>query len=113
LRRAIEQGIVAGAGLDVFEKEPPADWSLAQLSQVVATPHIAASTEEAQELVGLDTAAAVRDFLRDGVNRGFGSPTAWRRSSRRWARRASTRSHCATTARWPTAAPLKFWPRAR
>jgi D-3-phosphoglycerate dehydrogenase len=69
LRRAIEQGIVAGAGLDVFEKEPPADWSLAQLSQVVATPHIAASTEEAQELVGLDTAAAVRDFLRDGVVR--------------------------------------------
>ena len=52
LRRAIESGIVAGAGLDVFEKEPPADWALAQLPQVVATPHIAASTEEAQELVG-------------------------------------------------------------
>jgi D-3-phosphoglycerate dehydrogenase len=69
LRRALESGVVAGAGLDVFEKEPPADWSLAQLSQVVATPHIAASTEEAQELVGLDTAAAVRDFLRDGVVR--------------------------------------------
>ena len=67
--RAIEQGIVAGAGLDVFEKEPPADWALAQLPQVVATPHIAASTEEAQELVGLDTAGAVRDFLRDGVVR--------------------------------------------
>ena len=69
LRRAIEKGIVAGAGLDVFEKEPPADWALAQLPQVVATPHIAASTEEAQELVGLDTAAAVRDFLRDGLVR--------------------------------------------
>ena len=39
------------------------------MPQVVATPHIAASTEEAQELVGLDTAAAVRDFLRDGVVR--------------------------------------------
>ncbi len=60
---------MAGAGLDVFEKEPPADWTLAQMPQVVATPHIAASTEEAQELVGLDTAAAVRDFLRDGVVR--------------------------------------------
>ena len=69
LRRAIDSGVVAGAGLDVFEKEPPVDWSLAQLSRVVATPHIAASTEEAQELVGLDTAAAVRDFLRDGVVR--------------------------------------------
>ena len=69
LKRAIESGIVAGAGLDVFEKEPPADWALAQMPQVVATPHIAASTEEAQELVGLDTAAAVRDFLRDGIVR--------------------------------------------
>src|SRR5262249_25273448 len=46
LRRAIESGIVAGAGLDVFEQEPPTDWSLAQLPQVIATPHIAASTEE-------------------------------------------------------------------
>jgi D-3-phosphoglycerate dehydrogenase / 2-oxoglutarate reductase len=69
LKDAIEQGIVAAAGLDVFEKEPPADWALAKLPQVVATPHIAASTEEAQELVGLDTAAAVRDFLRDGLVR--------------------------------------------
>jgi D-3-phosphoglycerate dehydrogenase len=69
LKRAIESGQVGGAGLDVFEKEPPADWSLAQLPQVVATPHIAASTEEAQELVGAETAATVRDFLRDGVVR--------------------------------------------
>ena len=53
----------------MFETEPPADWALAQLPQVVATPHIAASTEEAQELVGIDTAAAVRDFLRDGIVR--------------------------------------------
>jgi D-3-phosphoglycerate dehydrogenase len=69
LKRGIESGQVAGAALDVFEKEPPADWSLAQMPQVVATPHIAASTEEAQELVGLDTAAAVRDFLREGIVR--------------------------------------------
>jgi D-3-phosphoglycerate dehydrogenase len=69
LGRAIESGIVEGAGLDVFEREPPTDWSLAQMPQVVATPHIAASTEEAQELVGTDTAATVRDFLRNGVLR--------------------------------------------
>jgi len=69
LQRAIASGIVAGAGLDVFEKEPPTDWSLAQLPQVIATPHIAASTEEAQELVGVETAATVRDFLRDGIVR--------------------------------------------
>jgi D-3-phosphoglycerate dehydrogenase len=69
LRRAVEAGIVAGAGLDVFEKEPPVDWALAQLPQVIATPHIAASTEEAQELVGHETAETVRNFLRDGVVR--------------------------------------------
>jgi D-3-phosphoglycerate dehydrogenase len=69
LRRAIESGNVAGAALDVFEQEPPSDWSLAQLPQVIATPHIAASTEEAQELVGIETAATVRDFLRDGIVR--------------------------------------------
>ena len=56
LADAIDAGHVAGAGLDVFEKEPPVDWRLAQLPQVVATPHIAASTVEAQELVGLETA---------------------------------------------------------
>jgi len=69
LRRAIDSGIVAGAALDVFEQEPLTDWSLVELPQLVATPHIAASTEEAQELVGTDTAATVRDFLRDGVVR--------------------------------------------
>jgi D-3-phosphoglycerate dehydrogenase len=69
LGRAIDSGVVAGAALDVFEHEPPKDWSLAKRPQVIATPHIAASTEEAQELVGAETAAAVRDFLRDGVVR--------------------------------------------
>ena len=69
LRRAIESGTVAAAALDVFEEEPPSDWSLAQLPQIIATPHIAASTEEAQELVGIETAATVRDFLRDGIVR--------------------------------------------
>jgi D-3-phosphoglycerate dehydrogenase len=67
LRRAIEGGIVAAAGLDVFEREPLNDWSLAQLPQVIATPHIAASTEEAQELVGIEVAATVRDFLLRGL----------------------------------------------
>jgi len=69
LCRAIESGIVGGAGIDVFQKEPPVDWTLPQLARVVATPHLAASTEEAQEQVGLDTANAVRDFLAKGVVR--------------------------------------------
>ncbi len=69
LADAIESGHVAGAGLDVFEVEPPTDTRLTQLPQVVATPHIAASTQEAQELVGLETVTSVRDFLRDGIVR--------------------------------------------
>jgi D-3-phosphoglycerate dehydrogenase len=69
LADAIEKGHVAGAGLDVFELEPPKDWRLASLPQVVATPHIAASTKEAQEQVGTETAAALRDFLKEGIIR--------------------------------------------
>jgi D-3-phosphoglycerate dehydrogenase / 2-oxoglutarate reductase len=66
---ALASGQVAAAAIDVFEQEPPTDWALAELPNVVATPHIAASTGEAQELVGVETAAAVRDYLRDGIIR--------------------------------------------
>jgi D-3-phosphoglycerate dehydrogenase len=69
LADAIETGQVGGAALDVFEKEPTVDQRLQMLPQVVATPHIAASTREGQELVGVETAAALRDFLRDGIIR--------------------------------------------
>ncbi|MEO7156048.1 MAG: phosphoglycerate dehydrogenase, partial [Vicinamibacterales bacterium] len=67
LADAIEAGAVAGAGLDVFQNEPPGETRLIAMRQVVATPHIAASTHEAQELVGIETAAAVRDFLQSGT----------------------------------------------
>lgn len=69
LADGIESGHVGGAGIDVFDIEPPIEWRLAKLPQVVATPHIAASTVEAQEQVGLETAAGVRDFLLDGTVR--------------------------------------------
>jgi D-3-phosphoglycerate dehydrogenase len=69
LADAIESGQVGGAALDVFEKEPTVDHRLQNLPQVVATPHIAASTREGQELVGVETAAALRDFLKNGVIR--------------------------------------------
>jgi D-3-phosphoglycerate dehydrogenase len=69
LADAIEAGHVAGAALDVFDPEPPKNWRLVMLPQVIATPHIAASTREAQEQVGSETAAALRDFLKEGIIR--------------------------------------------
>ncbi len=69
LADAIESGTVGGAGLDVFQTEPPANTRLTGLPQVVATPHIAGATREAQELVGLETATCVRDFLNAGIVR--------------------------------------------
>jgi D-3-phosphoglycerate dehydrogenase / 2-oxoglutarate reductase len=69
LADAIESGQVGGAALDVFQKEPTVDHRLQLLERVVASPHIAASTREGQELVGVETITALRDFLRDGVIR--------------------------------------------
>ena len=53
----------------MFTSEPTTDHTLQQLPQVVASPHIAASTKEGQELVGVETASALRDFLKTGVIR--------------------------------------------
>lgn len=69
LLAALESGHVAGAGLDVFEQEPPPDLRLVSHPHVIATPHIAGSTEEAQEIVGVQIAEQVRDYLLDGVAR--------------------------------------------
>jgi D-3-phosphoglycerate dehydrogenase len=69
LLAALESGRVAGAGLDVFETEPPTDLRLAQHPNVIATPHIAGSTEEAQEIVGIRIAEQVRDYLLHGIVR--------------------------------------------
>jgi D-3-phosphoglycerate dehydrogenase len=67
LLAALESGRVAGAALDVHSQEPPKDWRLAKHPRVVATPHVGASTAEAQERVGTDIAIQVRDFLKGGV----------------------------------------------
>ena len=69
LAEAIKSGQIGGAALDVYTSEPTTDQTLQMLPQVVASPHIAASTKEGQELVGLETATALRDFLKTGVIR--------------------------------------------
>ena len=67
LLEALDGGRVAAAALDVHAQEPPQDWRLAQHPRVVATPHIGASTTEAQERVGTDIAVQVRDYLKGGL----------------------------------------------
>ena len=69
LADAIANGKIGGAGLDVYEQEPPSDNTLTGRVEVVATPHIAGSTTEAQELVGVEAATSVREYLRAGIVR--------------------------------------------
>ncbi|NLG29170.1 MAG: phosphoglycerate dehydrogenase, partial [Chloroflexi bacterium] len=63
LKDALEEKRLAGAALDVFEVEPAVDNELARLNNVIVTPHVAASTKEAQENVAHDVALAVVDAL--------------------------------------------------
>lgn len=72
LYSALQEGIVAGAALDVFSEEPPRSETLLKLIQhprVILTPHLAASTLEAQEKVGYQIALQVRDYLKSGTVR--------------------------------------------
>jgi D-3-phosphoglycerate dehydrogenase len=59
LLKALDDNKIAGAGLDVFEKEPPVDWRLVKHPKVIATPHVSSSTSEAQVRVGDFTAEKV------------------------------------------------------
>ncbi|MCP5373706.1 MAG: phosphoglycerate dehydrogenase [Hyphomicrobiales bacterium] len=67
LKAALESGHVAGAALDVFEVEPAKDNALFGMDQVVATPHLGASTTEAQEKVALQVAEQMADYLLTGA----------------------------------------------
>jgi D-3-phosphoglycerate dehydrogenase len=64
---AIESGKVAGAALDVYPKEPNENETLTKYAQLVLTPHIAASTGEAQSKVGIEIAKQMAEFLAKGT----------------------------------------------
>jgi D-3-phosphoglycerate dehydrogenase len=73
LHRALTSNTIAGAGLDVFVSEPPKDSPLVSLPNVVVTPHLGASTDEAQEKAGVAVAKSVRlalggELVPDAVN---------------------------------------------
>jgi D-3-phosphoglycerate dehydrogenase len=67
LAAALKDGHLGGAGLDVFAEEPPKDSPLLAAPNLILTPHIAGSTYEAQEAVGVQIAQQVREYLRRGV----------------------------------------------
>ena len=71
LLRSFESGKVAGAALDVYEKEPPVDWAVPTHPKVIAVPHVGGQTEEAQLRVAGDIASEVMNVLQ-------GNPLRWK-----------------------------------
>jgi len=67
LANALSSKHVAGAALDVFTEEPPKNSPLLTMENVIATPHIAGSTNEAQDAVGIQIANQIREYLKRGV----------------------------------------------
>jgi D-3-phosphoglycerate dehydrogenase len=65
LYEALTSGQVAGAALDVFAEEPPTNWKLLKLDNVIASPHIGAGTREAQARVGAEVAEKLIDFAKN------------------------------------------------
>ena len=81
LAAALKSGQVAGAALDVFAEEPPKNSPLIGLPNVIATPHVAGSTAEAQEELGIQVAVQVRDYLAEGIIKNAVNLPHFRRSS--------------------------------
>jgi len=111
---ALKSGKVAGAGIDVFEVEPAEQNALFGMENVVATPHLGASTTEAQENVALQVAEQMADYLIKGavsnahqhaVDHRRGGATAEtfrqaRRSARRFCRPGSPRTRSRKSRYW-------------
>lgn len=76
LLRALESGHVGGAAIDVFEQEPPKGNPLLRHDRVIATPHLGASTEEAQEKVAIQIAHQIVDALTGRAFTGVVNSTA-------------------------------------
>ncbi len=82
LYQALKSGRIAGAAIDVFEKEPPGENPLIGLENVIITPHLGASTFEAQERVAVQIAEQVADFLLKGTADSLVNPDYSRSESR-------------------------------
>jgi D-3-phosphoglycerate dehydrogenase len=65
LIQALMSGKVAGAALDVYAAEPPTDWTLVKLPNVICSPHIGAATTEAQGRVGAEVAQKLIEFAKN------------------------------------------------
>lgn len=63
LAEALKNGVIAGAGIDVFEKEPPAENRFAGMANVLLAPHVGAQTDEGQERVGDEVAQILKDYF--------------------------------------------------
>jgi lactate dehydrogenase-like 2-hydroxyacid dehydrogenase len=67
LVEALRAGVIAGAALDVFEREPEVEAGLLELENVVLTPHLGSATRETREAMGLLAVSALHSLLIDGV----------------------------------------------